>query len=221
MIEKIAILISLESWFNNYLSRLTAGLHKYCPEVIIFHRHEDISKEFEIVFIISYFRIIEKNYLDMHQHNLVIHESDLPKGKGWSPMFWQILEGKNQIPIVLFEATPEIDSGEIFVKDTIELTGFELNYELREKQALKTIEICERYLKEYDDITENSQAQKGIATYYPKREPKDSELDIKKTIKENFNLLRIVNNEEYPAFFYIDGQKYFITISKVKESEKE
>ena len=35
---------------------------------------------------------------------------------------------------------------------------------------------------------------------------------INKTIKEQFNLLRIVNNQEYPAFFEIDGRKYKLTI---------
>ena len=37
---------------------------------------------------------------------------------------------------------------------------------------------------------------------------------INKSIKDQFNLLRIVDDERYPAFFEIDGSKYFIKIYK-------
>ena len=50
------------------------------------------------------FKIIEKEFLSKHKHNIAVHESSLPKGRGWAPLFWQILEGKNTMPIVLFEA---------------------------------------------------------------------------------------------------------------------
>ena len=35
-----------------------------------------------------------------------------------------------------------------------------------------------------------------------KRTPADSEIDPGKSILEQFNLLRIVDSERYPAFFY-------------------
>ena len=44
-------------------------------------------------------------------------------------------------------------------------------------------------------------AQVGKSEFYSKRTPKDSELDINKSIKDQFNLLRICNNEQFPAFF--------------------
>ncbi len=49
-------------------------------------------------------KLVKKNDLDRHQHNLVIHPSNLPQGKGRASLAWQILEGKNEIPIVMFEA---------------------------------------------------------------------------------------------------------------------
>jgi len=40
----------------------------------------------------------------------------------------------------------------------------------------------------------------------------DSELNIDKSLREQFNLLRIRNNEHWPLFFVIDGYKYFLGI---------
>ena len=44
--------------------------------------------------------------------------------------------------------------------------------------------------------------------------PKDSELNINKTIRENFNLMRINNNNEWPSFFYYRENKYILKIFK-------
>ena len=48
----------------------------------------------------------------------------------------------------------------------------------------------------------------------PKRTWADGELDINKTIKDNFNLLRVGNNDAWPSFFYHKGTKYILKIFK-------
>lgn len=54
----------------------------------------------------------------------------------------------------------------------------------------------------------------GGSTYFKKRTEKDSELFLNKTLDEQFNLLRVVDNDNYPAFFYKDGRKYIVKIYK-------
>ncbi|MCP4482323.1 MAG: methionyl-tRNA formyltransferase [bacterium] len=208
--KNIAVLTSQESWILEYKDEIINALRASNHNVKLFFNHEDISSKYEIVFILSYFKIIPEKYLIKHKHNLVVHESELPKGKGWSPLFWQILEGKNKIPIVLFEAASKMDNGQIYFKDYVDLIGNELNKEIRKKQVHKTIELCVTFLSSYKTLT--LQQQKGMPTYYKKRTEKDSELDINKSIKEQFNLLRIVNNRDYPAFFSIHGKKYILNI---------
>ena len=39
---------------------------------------------------------------------------------------------------------------------------------------------------------------------------------MSKSIDEQFNLLRVCDNERYPAFFYKDGVKYILKINKEK-----
>lgn len=208
-INKIAILTSKQSWFFPYAIKFVQILGQHSK---LFTDYKNIANDYDIVFILSYFHIIPEQYLKKHKHNLVVHESDLPKGKGWSPLFWQILEGKKKIPIVLFEASRGIDEGDIYIKDFILFEGHELHDEIRKKQAQKTIELCLRFLEEYDKL--NAKKQKGKSTFYEKRTTIDSELNIDKSLKSQFNLLRIVDNENFPAFFYCRGQKYKINIYK-------
>ena len=211
-LKGIAVLTSRESWFVPYAEQFVDDLREKSYDVELFRNHNDIDVRFQIVFILSYFSLIEKEDLKKHKHNLVIHESDLPRGKGWAPLFWQILEGKNKIPAVLFEATAGIDAGDIYISDHIILQGDELHDEIRELQARKSVEMCMQFLENYDDLKPVNQS--GEETFYARRTPKDSRLDVNKSISEQFNLLRIVSNEDYPAFFHHKGGKYILKIFK-------
>ncbi|MCS6808082.1 MAG: formyltransferase family protein, partial [Bacteroidota bacterium] len=159
-------------------------------------------------------QVASSQILQRNRHNLVVHESALPSGKGWSPLTWQILEGKNCIPITLFEAVERIDSGQIYLQETMEFTGYELIDELRAKQASASFRMCQIFLQRYPDILGEAKLQTGQETFYPRRRPEDSKLDIDKSIREQFNLLRVVDNERYPAYFEIDGHRYTIAIYK-------
>jgi len=208
---KIAILTSSNQWFIPFAKELNVQI----KNSKLFFKHEDINEVFDVLFILSYHLIIPKKFLN-HKHNIVIHASDLPEGKGWAPFFWQILEGKNQITFSMFEASNEVDNGDIYMKDILQLTGYELNEELREKQATFIIKMCLKFLNQYN-LYRLPKKQRGKETFYSKRSQKDSQLDINKTIKEQFNLLRIVNNIEYPGFFIINGHKYKLMIEKMEK----
>jgi len=204
---KISILTSRNQWFEKYVSKLSEEL-----KCALFFEHENIEN-FDVVFILSYHKIIPNNILLKNKHNIVIHASPLPKGKGWAPLFWQILEGKNKIVFTMFEASNGVDNGNIYMQKVLKLTGYELHDEIREKQAKLTINMCKEFIDNYDKY-KNPIPQSGKESFYTKRTSQDSELDIDKTIKEQFNLLRIVDNENYPAFFYMDGKKYVLTIKE-------
>ena len=135
--------------------------------------------------------------------------SALPKGKGWSPLTWQILEGKNKIPLTLFEANDKIDDGDIYFKDILELKGGELIQEIRKKLSVKLEELIFKFL---NDKNPKPIKQKGSETMYPRRNYNDSYLDSQKSISEQFNLLRVCDNEKYPAFFIHNNKKYILKI---------
>ncbi len=200
---------NIGSWIIPYAKKLQSLLLELNHDVELIHSHEDIQKG-DVLVLLSCEQILKN--LNLNVHNLVVHESALPQGKGWSPLTWQILEGKNKIPITLFEATQKIDAGVIYDQDYILLDGNELVEELHSLQGEKTIELIMKFIKNYPTTT--FKKQKGVESFYPKRTPKDSELDIEKTINEQFNLLRVCDNEKYPAFFYKNGIKYYIKISK-------
>jgi len=198
---------------NNWLSKFFDEyiITKNGCDVHQFVYAEKIS-DFDIVFILGYTKILPSDFLSRNGLNLVVHESDLPNGKGFAPIQWQLIEGKSEIKISLIEAVEEVDSGDIFLQHTINFVGSELYEEIRHKQAIATIGIIDDFIDKYPNV--NRVKQIGEGSFYPKRKTKDGELDIEKTIKENFNLLRVGNNEGWPSFFFYRGKKYIIKIYK-------
>ena len=94
------------------------------------------------------------------------------------------------------------------------MRGDELCSEWRKLQGLKTIELCVEFVEKYEELTPVD--QKGEPTYYRRRSASDSQLDPDKTIREQFNLLRVVDNSRYPAYFELNGIKYKIKIEKME-----
>ena len=140
----------------------------------------------------------------------------MPKGKGWSPLTWQILEGKNRIPATLFEAAEKVDSGVIYAQEWMEFEGHELIDELREEQASATIKLCKRFVDGYPQILDQAHEQAGEESFYPRRREADSELDLTQSLESQFDLLRVVDNQRYPAFFQYKHKRYSLKIEKVE-----
>lgn len=164
----------------------------------------------DIMLILSCEKLLTASSLKYHKSNVVVHPSKLPHGKGWSPLAWQVLEGINKIPVSLFEAVEAVDAGKIYLVDFIELEGFELNDEIKYKQGNLMIKMILDYISNFDVIVGTEQS--GEETFYRKRIKIDNKLDINKSIKEQFNLLRIVDNDRYPAFFDFNGKTYTLKI---------
>lgn len=201
------------SWVVPYAKLLLEEIKKLNHYAEIINEHRQI-KNGDILILLSCEKILKKNFLDLNKHNLVVHASPLPKGKGMSPMAWQILEGKNDLPVTLFEAVEALDAGDIYLQRVIKFMGDELIEELRDELGKVSNEMLIEFINRVDEIT--GEKQTGEESFYKKRTPEDSKLNINKTIAEQFNLLRIVDNERYPAFFELHGNKYIIKIEKQK-----
>jgi len=197
------------NWIESFLLNSTLIKRNSKYNIKISHNHQEVQSQ-DIVFILGYTKILNDDFIKSNKLNLVIHESALPKGKGFSPVQWQILDGAKFIPVCLIEATSEVDSGDIIYKDKIELSGFELYEDIREKQAEASLRIISEFLKIYPNF--KREKQYGLESFYRKRVINDGELDVDKSIKQQFNLLRIGNNEGWPSFFYYAGKKYLLKI---------
>lgn len=197
------------SWIIPYVLDLVKDLQRLNHKVVLRHSAKEVN-EGDVLCLLA----CEQIFKDLHKnkYNLVVHESALPKGKGWSPVSWQVLEGKKRIPVTLFEADKKVDSGVIYNQKDIVLKGDELWPEIKQKQGEISIELILEFIDQYPNII--GVPQIGDESFYEKRTANSSKLNVNKSIQDQFDLLRICDNQRYPAFFEMDGIKYFFKIYK-------
>jgi methionyl-tRNA formyltransferase len=208
---KISILVDTpDSWIIPFAQNIQKQLSAQ-HDSQLYAKSDDVPFG-DILFLLGCTSIVSSKVLKKNKHNIVIHESALPKGRGHAPVAWQILENKRRIPIVAFEASISADAGVIYLKDAIELDGTELLPEIKQKQGKKTAEMVYTFIEQCSEIVGSPQV--GKATYYSKRTRTNDEIDTTKSIIDNFNHLRVVDNEKYPAWFSHLGQKYILKVYK-------
>lgn len=203
------VLRALETW----VCEMTARGHHL---ELVFDRSQ--LRGGDVLFLVSCSQIIRESERDRFKATLVLHASDLPAGRGWSPHVWAVLRGESVITVTLLEAADSVDAGRIWLKTNFSLLGHELLPEINEKLFAAEIELMTRAIENYGDIRPVEQVGEP-GPYMQKRSPSDSRMDPHRPIAEQFDLLRIVDNDRYPAFFDLRGHRYLIRIEKVEHEQ--
>jgi methionyl-tRNA formyltransferase len=201
----------ISSWINPFANVLAENIRGKGHQTYIVSEQDSIQ-QCDIAFYLGCVSIVREEVMEKSDSKVVVHPSALPQGRGFSPLAWQILEGKDIITVTLFEASHKVDEGDIYFTENIYLNGTELNDEIKDKQGNIIVRMCINYIEQYG--TRKSYKQTGSVSYYKRRTANDSRLDPYKTIADQFDLLRVVDNKRYPAFFSFRECDYIMQIYK-------
>ena len=210
--KKLSILCSDPSHpVMPWLLRWTAE-NRDRAEIGIVHKKAELGSG-DILFLISCSELVEPEVRSRFRHALVIHASDLPHGRGWSPHIWSILEGADSLCVTLLDADDPVDSGAIWQQVRIDLDGSELHDEINAALFDAEIALMDWALANVDRTA--PRPQHGEPSYYSRRRPADSRIDPHKSLAEAFELLRVADPDRYPAFFDLRGHRYKIRLEKI------
>tara|TARA_B110000977_G_C11080774_1_gene492854 strand:+ start:2434 stop:3093 length:660 start_codon:yes stop_codon:yes gene_type:complete len=213
---KIQILISKKSWATKQINLIKKILSKFDKNIVIISDHKNLRNNYDINIIFSYFKIIEKKYLNKSKKNIVIHASNLPYGRGMSPLTWQILKGKTTVIFTLIEANEKMDEGKIYYKKKIKIPKDVLFNEIKKIQLESSLGLIFKFLGKYKKTGRFpvSFLQKGSPYYFKLRTKIHSKLNINKSIRSQFNHIRVCDPENYPSYFIINKKKFVINVHK-------
>lgn len=217
---RIALCSDQSSWINNAIPAW-ALQWRAAGHSLAWAHNAALLPESHLCFYLSYGRIVGAELRARHCNNLVVHESDLPRGRGWSPLTWQVLQGAQNIVVTLFEAADEVDAGVIYGQTLIQLQGYELVEDLRRQQAVATFKLCTEFIDGYPSVLHLAREQQGTPNYFPRRKPADSRIDLALPLRDQFNLLRVCDNTHYPAWFEYAGERYTLKINRVRQDDDE
>ncbi len=203
---------------------VVAHLHRWI------HDHPNIEIELcqkkaeltggNLLFLISCSEMIRQDTKDLYEHTLVIHASNVPSGRGFAPLNWQILERAASITVTMMDAAMKVDTGEIYHQVTFENEGIESFDEIFEKLFEAEIELMNYAVDHYPDLPRRPQPTDVEDSYYRRRTAADSTVLASQSLEEIFDLLRASDPVRYPVTFEHRGQRYRLAMDRLGPIEE-
>jgi len=173
----------------------------YQPEQASDPGFADVLKVYEadLFVVVAYGEIIKQHLLDMPKLGCInLHASLLPKYRGAAPMQRCIFEGETESGVTIMHMVKKMDAGDMIktVKVPIgsEMTFGELEKALCEAGSRALLEVIRDFPR---NVVHRIPQDNSKATFAPKIELEDCEIDWRKSALQVHNLVRGVN--PYPG----------------------
>jgi len=138
-----------------------------------------------------------------------IHMTDLPYGRGGSPLQNLIIKGHKVTKLTALKMTQELDTGDIYHKVSLDLLGSA--QEIFIDAANKAYEL----IKFIVENKPNPQPQEGEVVTFDRRKPDQSEIPKDITIDKIYDHVRMLDADTYPSA-YIDHGEFRLLCKNAK-----
>jgi len=156
---------------------------------------------------------------------IVFHMTDLPFGRGGSPLQNLITNGFKETKLSAIKCIKDIDAGPIYLKKPLSLDG--TAEEILNRAALVMIPMIEYIVGNNPKPIE----QVGLPTAFKRRKPEESNIEELNSLEKVYDYIRMLDADGYPKAFIETRHfrleftestfnKNFVT-AKVKISRKE
>jgi methionyl-tRNA formyltransferase len=166
----------------------------------------------DIVFCLGWRTLIPTDVLQSAPHGgVAVHDSLLPRLRGFAPTNWGLILGHDLVGATLFQLTDSVDAGDIYFQQSIAVRPDE-NYEsIQERIAEASVRLFDNYLDAARMGTLAGRAQDhSLATYTCARTPADGEIDWRSTSQQIARLIRALQSPAPGAYTYHAGEPLVI-----------
>ena len=144
---------------------------------------------------------------------VVFHMTDLPYGRGGSPLQNLIVRGNTKTKISAIRVEQEVDAGPIYMKEEVSLEG-------NAREIFEKIShiIFDRMIPRFWEEHLEPKEQQGEPVFFKRRTPQESELKPGQSLIEIYDYIRMLDAEGYPNAF-LDFGVYRLSFQNAKLSD--
>lgn len=193
----IIIIVSNKEWHRKYVKEIATRTNK---DVIYIDNKECITYDYlhtlqpEWVFFPHWSYIIPAEvYVNMNC--VIFHMTDLPFGRGGSPLQNLIARGIYETKLSALKCTAQLDAGDIYIKQPLSLWGTAEEIYLRAAELTK--EMIIQIVKEKPQLYK----QQGEPVVFQRRKPSEGDVGELDSLAEIFDYIRMLDADTYPPAF--------------------
>lgn len=209
MVNKNYILLSSKTWHNDLYRNLLERKSEAWTRI---SKKEDFSIEKlraikpDRIFIPHWSYLIPVEIFETFEC-IVFHMTDLPYGRGGSPLQNLIVRGHQETKISAIRVDEGIDTGKLYLKAPLSLLGS------AQEIFLRSSEIIESMIKTIIEEEPQPIEQKGEPVIFKRRKPEDGNISNLKDLEKVYDYIRMLDCEGYPPAF-LDTEKFRFQFSR-------
>jgi len=204
------IILSTKNWNLDLADRLKS----YDPSSNWYHisKKEDFNLETiqrikpNRIFIPHWSYIIP-NEIYSKFNCIVFHMTDLPYGRGGSPLQNLITNSFENTKISAIEVVEELDAGPIYLKSNLSLYG------TAEEVFIRANNVIFNMIININEQNPKLKKQEGSVVSFKRRTPKMSSIDGLKELNEIFNHIRMLDADGYPHA-YLETEQFKLEFTR-------
>lgn len=200
--EKTYVLAGTRPWhrraFEEFRRRQQTGRWEFfgSPVELSLERITELQPRY--VFFLHWSEHISRDILNRTEC-IGFHMTDLPQGRGGSPLQNLILLGQQWTKLTAFRMIDELDAGPIYLQRDLVLSG------TAEEIYLRATELSLAMIEEISKQEPAPVAQSGVATVFVRRKPEQSEIRGDESVRALHDFIRMLDAEGYPKAFLRKG----------------
>jgi len=206
------IVATLKSWnieqYQHLIKKMPGNWHLMdSPGQLSIEKIKEIQPEF--IFFPHWSYKIPREIFSSYEC-IVFHMTNVPFGRGGSPLQNLISRGIYQTKIVALQCEEEIDAGPVYLR-----RDFYIEQGSAEELYQKASEIVFAMIEEIVQYHPLPEKQTGEVVCFPRRTPEMSELKADYTLKQIYDHIRMLDAEGYPNAFISLGD-YRLTMTQAE-----
>ncbi|WP_127844453.1 formyltransferase family protein [Psychroflexus aestuariivivens] len=211
------ILITEKSWHKKMFEHLSQRPNEkwvLIDEKSLFNIEYLNKIEADKIFIPHWSYIIPKPIWSKYEC-VVFHMTDLPFGRGGSPLQNLIVRGYESTKISALKVDEGIDTGDIYCKENLSLLG-------TASQIFKrSVPIITNMIERIIDHNLEPKQQKGTSVTFKRRKPEDGKMNNIDELEKVYDYIRMLDGEDYPpAFIETDNLRIEFTNAELSENSQ-
>jgi len=197
--KDLYVLLSEKKW-SEALFKALRNQYKDRSEWLLINKKEEFSLERLVginpqkIFIPHWSYIISREIFEKYVC-IVFHMTDLPFGRGGSPLQNLIVRGFSETKISAIRVCEGIDTGDIYLKETLSLEGTAREIFERAQPI-----IC-KMIKAIIDDEIIPRPQVGIPVNFKRRKQNEGDIGLLEELNQVYDFIRMLDCEGYPNAF--------------------